>query len=224
MQSKAIKIRAKKLGVLIYDARLAARRNIDECAQAIGVSPQEFSGYEAGDNSPSLPELETLSYFLKIPIDHFWGSTSLSEKSSARASIDVNRLLPLRQRMIGALLRQSRSSSNLSLKELSQKSGIDEEQLKSYELGETPIPLPELELLVNGTGGRMEDFQDKHGPLGDWRSEQQALKEFLELPSDLRDFVSKPVNRPYVELALRLSELSVERLRAIAEGLLEITY
>jgi hypothetical protein len=47
---------------------------------------------------------------------------------------------------------------------------------------------------------------------------------FLDLPAPLQDFVCKPVNRPYVELALKLSELSVERLRAIAEGLLEITY
>jgi len=37
------------------------------------------------------------------------------------------------------------------------------------------------------------------------------------------DFISKPVNRPYLQLAQRLSEMSVEKLRMVAEGLLEIT-
>ena len=50
-----------------------------------------------------------------------------------------------------------------------------------------------------------------------------ALEE-LEMPLDLQVFVSKPINRPYLELAIRLSEMSVDRLRAVAEGLLEITY
>ena len=39
----------------------------------------------------------------------------------------------------------------------------------------------------------------------------------------MQQFVSKPVNQPYLELAQRLSEMSVERLRSVAEGLLEIT-
>jgi hypothetical protein len=46
----------------------------------------------------------------------------------------------------------------------------------------------------------------------------------MELPEDVREFICKPVNLPYLKLAMRLSELSVEKLRAVAEGLLEITY
>ena len=40
---------------------------------------------------------------------------------------------------------------------------------------------------------------------------------------ELQGFVCKPINRPYLELAVRLSEMSVEKLRGVAEGLLEIT-
>jgi len=40
----------------------------------------------------------------------------------------------------------------------------------------------------------------------------------------VRAFISKPVNLPYLELAMRLSDLSAEKLRGVAEGLLEITY
>ena len=43
-----IRLRAKKLGVLIADARIAAGKQITECARAIGVQPSEFENYELG--------------------------------------------------------------------------------------------------------------------------------------------------------------------------------
>jgi len=59
--------------------------------------------------------------------------------------------------------------------------------------------------------------------VGKWITQQAVVREVLELPPDLQAFVCLPVNRPYIELARRLSEMSVEKLRAVAEGLLEIT-
>ncbi len=59
--------------------------------------------------------------------------------------------------------------------------------------------------------------------MGNWRRQQRATQHIERLPPDLQEFISKPVNRPYLELAQRLSEMSVEKLRAVAEGLLEIT-
>jgi hypothetical protein len=65
---------------------------------------------------------------------------------------------------------------------------------------------------------------DQTGTIGTWKAQQQAFSKFKELPNELQDFVCKPVNRPYLELAMRLSDLSVEKLRSVAEGLLEITF
>jgi len=59
--------------------------------------------------------------------------------------------------------------------------------------------------------------------VGVWFSQQSALKGFQGLSPEMQAFVSKPVNRPYLELAQRLSEMSVEKLRTVAEVLLEIT-
>jgi hypothetical protein len=69
----------------------------------------------------------------------------------------------------------------------------------------------------------VREFLDQHGPVGLWNTQQRAVKGFSELKPELQAFVSKPINRPYLELAQRLSEMSVDRLRAVAEGLLEIT-
>jgi hypothetical protein len=70
----------------------------------------------------------------------------------------------------------------------------------------------------------VKDFFDQHGMVGVWANEQRNVQSYLALSPELQTFVSKPVNRPYLVLAQRLSEMSVEKLRAVAEGLLEITY
>jgi transcriptional regulator with XRE-family HTH domain len=222
MHPQALTLRKKKLGVLIYDARLAKRRTLEECAKAIGVAPGVFRSFEMGDASPSLPQVEILAFFLGVPIDHFWGHESLTEKQPAE--LESARLVALRQRMIGAMLHQARTNANLTEQDVANKTGISLDDLHSIELGEKSVALPLLEALAGSLGGQVEEFFDASGPVGVWRKEQIAMEKFHDLPAGLQEFVCKPVNRPYVELALRLSELSVERLRAIAEGLLEITY
>jgi transcriptional regulator with XRE-family HTH domain len=217
-------IRTKKLGVLLRDARLASRKTLQECAEAVGVSKGVFKSYEEGRHSPSLPELEVLVYFLKLPIHHFWGNEAISDDASPTAPLDLPRLLLLRQRMIGALLRQEREKANMSVRALAHETGISGARLKAFEMGERPIPVPDLEILLGVLNSRVEELFDKSGPVGQWMTEQRAILDFLKLPSDLRTFASQPVNIPYLELARKLSNLSTDRLRSVAEGLLDITF
>ncbi len=218
-----ITLRTKKLGVLIRDARLSARRTPEECAKAMGVTKSVFRSYEEGRHAPSLPELELLAYYLKLPIDHFWGKASLSGEAPSNEPMDLPQLIELRQRMIGALLRQERTNASMSLKALADETGIPSARLKSYELGERPIPLPELEALISVLTSRIESFFDQSGPIGQWISDEKAVRQFLQLPKDLQAFVCQPVNRPYLDLARKLSGMSNEQLRSVAEGLLDIT-
>ena len=217
-------IRTKKLGVLLRDARLASRKTLQECGEAIGVTKGVFKSYEEGRRSPSLPELEVLVYFLKLPINHFWGNEAISDDAPSTAPLDLPRLLLLRQRMIGALLRQEREKANVSVRTLAHETGISGARLKAFELGERPIPVPDLEVLLGALHSRVEDLFDQVGPVGQWMSEQKAIRDFLKLPADLRAFASQPVNIPYLELARKLSSLSTDRLRSVAEGLLDITF
>ncbi len=218
-----ISLRTRKLGVLIRDARMSARKNVTEMARAIGISPAFLQAYEEGRKSPSLPELEVLAYYLDLPIQHFWSGAALSDNSARTDPIDLSQLATLRHRIIGALLRQKRLQTSVSLKSLSLETGISQGRLKDYELGEHPIPLPELEAILTVIGGRVESFFDQNGPVGKWMNDQAAIQEFLNLSAELRAFVCMPVNRPYLELARNLSQLSTAKLRAVAEGLLEIT-
>ncbi|RLD04219.1 MAG: hypothetical protein DRI32_06110, partial [Chloroflexi bacterium] len=94
----------------------------------------------------------------------------------------------------------------------------------AYELGERPIPVPELEVLLSVLEGNIEDFFDRSGPIGLWMMRQNAIMDFLDLPPELQEFVRQPVNRPYLELARNLSDFSAEKLRSVAEGILDITF
>ncbi len=222
MNNALITIREKKLGLLIRDARMAERRSIKECADAICVKPGLFRAYEEGRRAPSLPELETLVFYLKLPITLFWGRETMSD-SPLIEPLDTSRLIALRQRMIGALLRQERNNVNMSIRHLSTETGITQARLNAFELGERAIPVPELESILNVMGSRIETFFDQNGPVGQWMTSQRAMQKFLELPEEMQNFVCQPVNRPYLELAMKLSDMSREKLRSVAEGLLDIT-
>ena len=223
MTNAQITIREKKLGVLIRDARTAERRSIKECADAIGIKPGLFRAYEEGRRAPSLPELEALVFFLKIPISQFWGTETISDTPAPLEHEDVTRLIALRHRMIGALIRQERTNANMSIRHLSTETGISQSRLKAYELGEKIVTVPELESILTVMGSRIETFFDQSGPVGQWLNSQRALQKFLELSTEMQNFVCQPVNRPYIELAMKLSDLSREKLRSVAEGLLDIT-
>ncbi|NMB89194.1 MAG: helix-turn-helix transcriptional regulator [Chloroflexi bacterium] len=224
-QEKLLTIRRRKLGVLIYDARVASRKSIQECAQAVQVTSEEFQRFEKGEVAPSLPILEALAFYLNVPLEHFWGTRALAANgASGDTAQNGERLRQLRNRIIGARLRQIRNENKLSLAALAEKTRLPEEQLRQYELGLLAIPLPELEVISAELGLSVEEFFDSNSLIGEWRMNQKDIQKYLDMPSDLRSFVSRPVNYPYIQLAIRLSELSVEKLRAVAEGLLEITY
>jgi transcriptional regulator with XRE-family HTH domain len=204
------------------EARLAARKTGKECAEAMGCLPAVYTAYEQGHKSPSLPEIEQLAYFLDLPPAHFWGDRSLAEtKVTAPPPAAVTRL---RDRIIGAQLRKVRTSTKAKHKAVAEAAGLSSSRLTAYELGEKPIPLPELEQLAAHLGLILDDLLETHGRVGDWESTQQAVERFRQLPPELRDFISHPANEGYLRLAQRISQMPTEKLRSLAESLLEITY
>lgn len=218
-----VSLRNKKLGLLIKDARLAAHKTLRECSDVMGITPGILRACEEGRRAPSLPELEILAYFLNLPITHFWSSDALSDDVSPIESMQLDVLVGIRNRMIAARLRKQREDVGVSLKFLSEQTGISAGRLKSFEMGETVIPVSVLESLMTILDERIESLFDHTSPIGKWMEEKKSIEEFLLLPSELQLFVCKPVNRPYLELALSLSGLSSEKLRSVAEGLLDIT-
>jgi transcriptional regulator with XRE-family HTH domain len=216
-----VALRSKKLGVLMRDGRLASHKTLSECAELVGFQSDNLHAWEEGRKSPSLPELEVLACSLNLPLQHFWGKKAASEVKPLRETINLPVLIELRQHLIGALLRKQREKVNISLKALSEHSGITVTRLKAYEMGDWPIPLPELEGLISMLGGQIEDIFDQTGPIGEWIVQQNSVQDFLKLPREAQNFICDPVNRPYLDLAMKFSNLSADRLRSIAQELSE---
>jgi len=220
----AQKIRAKKMGVLLRDARKAAGKNLQQCAAVIGLSSHRIGSYERGDASPSLPELEGLCFFLDVPLAHFWGdSLLLSARQEREEKSNLSQVIPLRQRIIGTKLRQARLDAGMTIADLAAEMGVTARLLGLFERGERSIPLPDLEAAVSVLNESLIEYHDQTGVVGQWSQEQQAVQKFLELSPALQSFIVKPVNTPYLEIAMRLSGLPVEEIRSVAEGLLDIT-
>lgn len=216
-------IRSKKLGILITDARILRRKTIAECANLLGIPAGTLRAWEEARKSPSLPELEILAYALGLPLSQFWSKEAHSHDAKTATEMDLSESEKVRQSQVGALLRQAREEVGLTLRNLSERTGISMPKLKAYEIGERPIPLPELEGLVALLGKPIESFFDQSGPVGKWMAEQKAVADFLKLSRELQAFVSRVGNLPYLELAVKLSDMSSDKLRSVAEGLLEIT-
>lgn len=219
----AIKLRAKKLGILIRDARLASGKTMRECGNAIGVSGSTISAYETGSSSPSLPELEILAYYLNVPVSHFWTDTILSSNEELISQLDPDDSQEYRNRQIGKILEDTREKLDLTYEEITEQTGITYGRMKRFEAGESSVPFPELELLCNTLKLPLQRFLEQETQIGKWITARAGVEEYLKLPTDIQAFVTNPTNLPYLELAKRLSGLSANQLRSIAESLLEIT-
>jgi len=222
-QNLYIQIRSKKLGLLIYDARLASGKTLEDCAKITGISMARLTEIEAGVASPTLPELEIISFLYKIPLEHFWGNDVLSEIDLESQSNKYKQLMSIRHRVIAANIKSFLEDKNILEDDFAKNVGLDIVVLQEYLLGEKEIPIPVLEIIAKGLDHRIEDFFDTQGIIGNWRAELIETQRFKTIPEELREFISKPINVPYIELAIRLSELDVNKLRSVAEGLLEIT-
>lgn len=218
--SEPVLTRAEILGGLIRDARLEVGRTKEECARILGQPADDFNAIEIGELAPSLPQLEVLAIYLRVPMSHFWGSTSPGDP----AEIDYGGYMILRQRIIGTMLGQERRSAKLSIDELANQTGIDADVISRYESGSEPIPYLELETLAAKIDISVKSFvDDEPGPLAQSEIELELEERINEWSPQLKAFIADSRNEIYLESAVRLSEMDVDKLRTIAEGILEIT-
>lgn len=218
---QAMILRRKMLGALIRDARQESGKTLRDASELIGSSSAKFSSFEKGKRSVSLPELEVLAFQLGVPLAKFiaGGSSKVGEKPIINPSLVIS----LRQKLIGAMLRSHRQEAGISMKELAQRAGIPASRVSANERGERAVPFQELEDLLQVLGHSITKYLNKEGPVGEWHIDQESFEVFKALPPDLRKFLGETDNERYLRLAKRMSEISVEKLRNLAESLLDIT-
>lgn len=213
--------KAKLLGNLIENARNYARRSEAECAEILGLAPETYAQVEQGAYDLSLPELEALAIYLDVPMGYFWGTASLETEEP----IDYESWIDLRQRVIGVLLRQMRIQARQSVEDVADFLEIEPDRLQAYESGELPMPYLQLEAACQMLEGNTLDFLDnERGPMGRHEAKHKLLDQFDRMPPEMQQFLVNPVNVTYLDTAKRISEMDVEKLRQVAENILDITY
>ncbi len=220
--AEAYRLRGKMVGVMLRDAREGASRTVEDCARLLRVTPEEIEAWEYGDQVPSLPQLELLAYYLGVPVSHFWGTDTLEASQGRHFDIQAE-YMALRNRMVGALLRQAREEAGVTLEDLSQSSAVPVEQLEIYELGETAIPIHELTVLANALKKNVNYFLESSGHVGQWLAAREEWKHFAALPEDVRRFAANPLNIGFIEIAIMLSQMPTDKLRRVGESVLNIT-
>ena len=220
---EAMAIRSKIIGVLLRDARIKAGKSRKDCAAVLGCSPDTISRFEYGRKDITLPQLEVLAYLFGLPITYFWDTNAIPEEEEMDRPLDE--IMTIRRKIIGVLLRQARLDAGKSQKQCAEALSCSADRISQYERGQSDIPLPELEALADFLDVPITHFLDEQTtPLSREVPKVRGVETFAELPPDVRDFVSNPTNALYIRIAMKLSTLSVDILRQIAETLLDITF
>ncbi|MDY7040996.1 MAG: helix-turn-helix transcriptional regulator [Chloroflexota bacterium] len=221
---EAMTLRNKIIGVLLRDARLRAGKTLKDCAAVLDCSPGTVSQFELGRRPLSLPQVEVLSYFLDVPLSYFFDGESLPLREDQIAP-PFAEIMATRRRMIGVILRQSRLEAGYSQKECADLLGCSTHRISQYEFGQRDVPIPELEALADFLSVTIERFFESMATTvtRHWQTKQE-VERFMQLPADLRRFITEPTSVLYLQVAMRLSEASADTLRNIAESLLDITY
>ncbi len=223
--TKLLDVRSKQIGVLIRAARLRARRSVKECAEWLGCSPHTMAQYEYGRRAISLPEIELLASFFDSPVNQLWDDDPAVLEQPVEKP-PLKKLIPLRQKEIGVLLRQARTQSGKTQRQCADLLGVSTDTISKYEYGTKAVPFCHLELLASFLEVSLVEFLDRQlltsciSISRDGRHVLPSRDTTAGLPPEIEKFVRSPESLPYLEMALRLYELPHESLRKLAEAML----
>ena len=199
---ESFKVELETIAQKISQARINSGKSLKSCADAIGTTGSHYKKIESGELSPTLPELETLSYLFNVSLSGFFGKQEIGIPTPAISNL--SHLIEIRNSVIGTLLQIERERKNITLKEMSERCGISRSRLKRYESGATGIPVNDLLIIAEILSMDLDAFFDRNSSIGIWQKSQQTLQAFLALPADLQVFITDPANLPYMEFAQKL--------------------
>ncbi|GAB4550207.1 MAG: hypothetical protein OHK0023_15740 [Anaerolineae bacterium] len=211
-------LRARVLGILIRDARLAANVPPSIVAANVGVDEVTLQAWEFGEDMPTLPQLELLAFTLDVPVSHFFGTQMLPDDKKRTPDIAPSAYYALRDRVIGVKVALARQQLNMSHDVLAEAVGLSTEALTAYEFG-AAIPFPVLTSLASALRKSLSYFLEDIGKLGSQLAAQEQYHRFTDLPEEIRTMLAQANSAPFLEIALMMSRLSRTQLRLLGEFL-----
>lgn len=220
-EDEALRLRAKIVGVLIRQSRVAESRSVEDCADRLQVSPELVTAWEYGEDVPSRPQLHGLAAYLNVPVGVFWRERELIEPEVDVA--DPDQFLALRQRLHGGLLRVARDLKGIDIEQLGEKTAIDSGLLQAYEYGERRIPMNHLLVLANTLDCDPDFFLESgHGLDADTEPEM-SFTSHDDIAERKPKFAVDKKTQGIIKLAVAFSQIPDEELQSIADALLSIS-
>lgn len=231
MDPQLLSIKKKKMGMKLAMMRQECGYSLEGLANATGMDPALLSEVEQGTVNPSLPQLENLAFAFGRSIDEL---ASEKPAETLRKNWDSSELIKrekLHDRIIGLKLKKSRLNQQIAIESMAQVCGLTPAEVEAFESGKDSIPFLTLVTLCHELGFPYSELISVQVNTPVQPTSNETLPEqtpatpltALDLPDYLVDFVSKPVNLPFVELAHKMSQMEARKLRSIAESILEIT-
>lgn len=207
---------------LVVKARKASGKTTRDCATMLGISHKRYLQIESGKIIPSLPEIEMLAYYFDLQPEHFFQDEEVDFSPAHVNCEQMQQMVQLRHRIISASLQLARTQKKISIKDLSNQTGIATSKIKRYELTAQPIPLNDLKAICASLKIPLQNLLDQSSFLADYQKAKQEKNYFESLPNSLRDFISTPSNQPFLVLAMRLKETGIENIEGLANGLQQL--
>jgi len=218
-KSLKIEFLAKNLSI----AREACGKTVKDCSLLLDIPASRLKNYEKGKYIPSLPEIEALSFQFRIPIIAFFKEDGVRNHIITPESVQIQRLIKIRQQIISARIHIAREKAKMSMKQLSKTTSIPVSRIKRYEEGTTPIAVDDLQKIVNVLNLNLDDFFDHESPLGNWQNNQTKSIAFEHLPEEIKEFIADSNNLQYLKVAHNLSYIGIDTFTNLSNSLTELT-
>jgi transcriptional regulator with XRE-family HTH domain len=203
-------------------AREMRGKSIKESSQLLGLPSSKLRNYEKGKYVPSLPELESLSYFYNIPLGAILNPELLDQYVNDPDSEQLQSLIKIRTQFIATNLQISREKSGKSAKQISKETSISTSKLRKYENGESYIPLDDLGKIAESLDIDIEELLDNQSPIGLWQKSQKQMQSFSQLPEEIQSFALSKDNQPFISFTKKVKAIGIENLEKLADVIQKI--
>ncbi len=203
-------------------ARESRGKSRKECSQILDIPSNKLKNYEEGKYIPSLPEIESLSYFYNVPLPALFNPDLLPAYSHDPDANQFKQLLDIRLHVIAARLQLAREKSGKSYRELSKETAISSSRLKKYENGDTGVPLDDLEKIAAALEVEFSEFTDKESPIGLWQESLSKMHAFNQLPQEIQSFILDNQNQSFIDLTRNLQRIGLDDLTKFSDLIQQI--
>lgn len=212
-------LQLEDLPASLQSARENRGFSLKAAAELLGIPTSRLRNYERGNYTPTLPELESLSFIYQVPIFILKDNSELEKHLDIPEGDQIQKLINIRNQIIRTHLQIAFEKTGLSQKNLSHKTGIPPSRIKRYLNKNVEIPLDDLAKLNQALNLDQDIIFDNESPVGKWQSQQILFRKYKSLPEDLREFLEQDDSQVVIRAARSLMEIEDKKMREILDSL-----